>query len=362
MGVIDPVEVTLRDGARLRLFSPVESDAERALEFFRRVTRTTDNILSAPEDADALTIDDERRMIETARENPCGLVIVAEPADGGPIVAMCDIRPYRHVRARHGVVLGISVAEAWRGRGLGRIMMQRVIDWAREHPTIERITLGVLADSPDAQRLYRSFGFVETGRLPGFIRMADGRLRDEISMSLYLKEPPRTVPGEVPPLVSADFVRRVVEHERWATERLFDAIETVPQDRRTEPGYQRAIDKVAHILAARALWLNRMGASLPVPDAVFPVGWSIADTRAQFEQIQSVWEQWGGILTDADLSAPLHYSSMDGTQWMNTRADIVLHVCTHGFLHRGQANTLLAQAGGTPVNMDMIFFLRQSLS
>ena len=361
MGAIDPFEVQLRDGARLRLFSPGESDAERALEFFRGVTRTTENILSAPEDADGLTIDDERRIIETARDNPCGLILVAEPVDGGPIVAMCDIRPYRQVRARHGVVLGISVAEVWRGRGLGRIMMQRVIDWAGNHPTIERITLGVIADNARARRLYASLGFVEDGCIRGFIRMADGRLRDEISMSLYLKEPPRTVPGGVPPLVTPDFARRVVEHERWATERLFDAIETVPQDRRSEPGYQRAIDKVAHIIGARAVWLNRMGTPVEVPDAVFPVGWSLETTRERFAEVQTAWERWSATLTDADLAAPLHYTSTDGTRWMNTCADIVLHVCTHGFLHRGQANTLLAQAGGTPVNMDMIFFLRRTL-
>ena len=55
------------------------------------------------------------------------------------------------------------VAPAWRGRGVGRALLETLIEHAR---TIgyQRLRLGTLADMTQAQALYESLGFVPIER------------------------------------------------------------------------------------------------------------------------------------------------------------------------------------------------------
>ena len=57
----------------------------------------------------------------------------------------------------------IAVAEAHRGKGLGRILLTELLDTARSRNAKE-VFLEVRADNPVAQKLYESEGFVEIGR------------------------------------------------------------------------------------------------------------------------------------------------------------------------------------------------------
>jgi ribosomal protein S18 acetylase RimI-like enzyme len=61
-------------------------------------------------------------------------------------------------------VWGMWVAPAARGRGLGRELVQRVVDWARERgaATVRLDVTDTEAARP-AAALYRSLGFAETG-------------------------------------------------------------------------------------------------------------------------------------------------------------------------------------------------------
>ena len=62
--------------------------------------------------------------------------------------------------------LGLGVADAWQGRGLGRRLMAAVFD-AAPGRGLSCIELTVVQDNAVAQRLYESFGFARTGELVG---------------------------------------------------------------------------------------------------------------------------------------------------------------------------------------------------
>jgi GNAT superfamily N-acetyltransferase len=61
---------------------------------------------------------------------------------------------------RHGAVelYSMWVQPAWRGRGVGDLLITEVLDWARErhHP---RVDLWVVDANPTAERLYQRHGF-----------------------------------------------------------------------------------------------------------------------------------------------------------------------------------------------------------
>ncbi len=77
----------------------------------------------------------------------------------------------------------IAVVESARRRGLGRVLMLRMIDEARERGAAE-LFLEVRADNPSAQALYESLGFEQLAQRPNYY----GAGLDAIVMRLTIPE------------------------------------------------------------------------------------------------------------------------------------------------------------------------------
>jgi ribosomal protein S18 acetylase RimI-like enzyme len=79
----------------------------------------------------------------------------------------------------------MAVARAWRGRGVGSLLMAAAIDWARAQG-LHKLCLSVFAHNDAGIALYRKFGFVEEGRRIKQFRRSSGELWDAIEMGLLL--------------------------------------------------------------------------------------------------------------------------------------------------------------------------------
>jgi ribosomal protein S18 acetylase RimI-like enzyme len=107
----------------------------------------------------------------------------------GTIVAVAggEVLGSIHVEAsRHGYgEIGMAVARAWRGRGVGSALMAAAIEWARMQG-LHKLSLGVFAHNAAGLALYRKYGFVEEGRRVKHYRRQSGELFDTIEMGLLL--------------------------------------------------------------------------------------------------------------------------------------------------------------------------------
>lgn len=145
-------------------------------------------------------------------------------------------------------------------------------------------------------------------------------------------------------------LRRLVDHMRWADERVLRSIEaaTIP------PG--RALEIYAHILAAEHVWLARLRRrepSVPVwPSLSLEECASLATANAQ-GYVDLLAE-----LDPEDLSTVVSYRNSAGQAFESTVIDMLLQVLTHGSYHRGQVSLLLRQAGAEPNPTDYIAFVR----
>ncbi len=74
----------------------------------------------------------------------------------------------------HEGVFGISIAKEFRGEGIGKILMTKVLEEAqRRLSNLKIVTLGVFGDNYLAYSMYKKFGFEEFGRLHGGIKHKD---------------------------------------------------------------------------------------------------------------------------------------------------------------------------------------------
>lgn len=85
----------------------------------------------------------------------------------------------------HADLEKIAVDAAVHGRGVGRALTGALIADARE-AGIEVLTLDARGDNTNALHLYRSLGFTEYGRLPGFVAVGERRY-DKVCYLLDLR-------------------------------------------------------------------------------------------------------------------------------------------------------------------------------
>jgi ribosomal protein S18 acetylase RimI-like enzyme len=85
--------------------------------------------------------------------------------------------------AHKGMLWGMYVRPEYRGAGIGRLLVEVIIEHARKH--VELVQLLVVSDNLAARRLYESFGFVEYG-VERHATKYRGRYHDDIMMALPL--------------------------------------------------------------------------------------------------------------------------------------------------------------------------------
>ena len=87
----------------------------------------------------------------------------------GRVVGNAGLHPLNdNPRQKHVCSLGISIAEAYQGRGVGRALMNACLDFADNWANYARVELTVHADNARAVTLYESLGFEHEGRLRDF--------------------------------------------------------------------------------------------------------------------------------------------------------------------------------------------------
>ncbi len=117
-----------------------------------------------------------RRVVAIRRNE----VFSVAAAYGKRIVGNCEVTrsPFRDMR--HTGSLGIGIVDGFRGAGLGRRMLEVLLENA-ESGGVRIVELRVLSINAQARELYKSLGFKEVGSVPG--KIVRGRRRiDEILM------------------------------------------------------------------------------------------------------------------------------------------------------------------------------------
>jgi L-phenylalanine/L-methionine N-acetyltransferase len=106
-------------------------------------------------------------------------VLVAEL--DGRVVGVAGLHG-KEGKFRHAAGVGIAVHDAFAGRGVGRALMERIVDVADNWLNLVRVELEVFADNERAKRLYERLGFVEEGRKRKAVFRA-GQYIDELLMA-----------------------------------------------------------------------------------------------------------------------------------------------------------------------------------
>lgn len=174
-----PVKIILKDGREAILRSPDKNDAQAFIDYMKITAAETPYLLREPEEF-SLTPEQEETFIENALA-ASGRLMLSAFVDGrlAGSAAMNPVSPF--MRYKHRCTLAISLYQEFTGLGLGRAMLEAILEVAKSYG-YEQAELTTVSTNASAKALYSKLGFVEYGTQPHSRKMKDGSYQDEIFM------------------------------------------------------------------------------------------------------------------------------------------------------------------------------------
>ena len=96
------------------------------------------------------------------------------------------VREQREKTGHKGLIWGVYVTPDYRGCGVGRRLLEQVIQRAKTNPVVEQILISVNPEQQTAHRMYLAAGFVPFGREPRALKIG-GEYLDEEHLILFLR-------------------------------------------------------------------------------------------------------------------------------------------------------------------------------
>jgi len=160
---------------------------------------------------------------------------------------------------------------------------------------------------------------------------------------------------------AAEHVALMAAYNEWMNAKLYEAAAKLPPAELAagrKAFFGSILGTLNHLVVGDTIWLKRFAAhparhaalepvrALEQPKALDQVLFTdFGELSARRRMLDGVILRWAAELSDADLEQGLRYASMKGAVSHKRLFDLLMHFFNHQTHHRGQATTLLSQAG-----------------
>lgn len=155
-----------------------------------------------------------------------------------------------------------------------------------------------------------------------------------------------------------DRYRRWFDYEKDSHAKIIASLHAVPMELRDGEVFRKAVYLMGHIVAARRMWLFRLGVG-GQPAELFPLNVTLEQVTADVSEMENVWSGYLLRIDDAELERVLEYQSYEGPRFRNTIEEILTQLFGHSWYHRGQIAQLIRSIGAEPAVTDFIFWARE---
>lgn len=147
----------LKDGRPVALREAYPPDAAALNQLIAQILHSSPYTLTTPAELD-LSTDAQADRIYKFQKGKGALIILAECE--GQLVGTLDFKNNPKLRNKHSGEFGMGIIPEYRGLGLGKLLLQELLRWAKASELIEKVCLGVFAENTAAIQLYRNSGFL----------------------------------------------------------------------------------------------------------------------------------------------------------------------------------------------------------
>ena len=165
----------------------------------------------------------------------------------------------------------------------------------------------------------------------------------------------------------------MAEYNEWMNAKLYEAAKGLPDEELSanrKAFFGSILGTLNHLIVGDTIWLKRFSThpenysalavikNLPVPTSldqtIFADIQSLSERRKLLDQTIL---DWARSITERDLDFFLSYSNMKSIAAKRNFYSLVVHFFNHQTHHRGQATTLLSQAGADVGVTDLLMLI-----
>ncbi len=180
------ISIKLKNKMELSVRTPNSSEAQITIESMAVIAANSPYILSTPESFRAKNLDTQIKWLEESAQSDTS-VIIAVYNQSGFIVGFCNARSYSDIKRKHRAALGISIHSEYRGHGLGKKLMEILIQNIKKFKDIKIIELDVMTENITAIKMYEKLGFKHGGIFPKAFLFQDEKFIDNLTMYLEVQ-------------------------------------------------------------------------------------------------------------------------------------------------------------------------------
>jgi uncharacterized damage-inducible protein DinB len=167
-------------------------------------------------------------------------------------------------------------------------------------------------------------------------------------------------------------------YNEWMNTKLYEAAGSLPDEELAadrKAFFGSILGTLNHLVAADTVWLKRfarhpanhpaleplrqIAAPERLDQLLFP---NIRELSAHRKWLDQIILEWAHSITEQDLDHALHYANMKGEPADRRFFALLMHFFNHQTHHRGQATTLLSQAGVDVGATDLVMLVPTELS
>lgn len=158
-----------------------------------------------------------------------------------------------------------------------------------------------------------------------------------------------------------DHICLMAKYNEWMNTRLYEAVMSLPDEEivaNRNAFFGSILGTLNHLAVGDTIWLKRFAThpanysalesvrNLLIPASLGQLLYSDVKSLSNYRRsLDQVITEWAHSIKDHDLDQVLHYASTKGVAADKNFFSLALHFFNHQTHHRGQATTLLSQAG-----------------
>jgi ribosomal protein S18 acetylase RimI-like enzyme len=120
------------------------------------------------------------------RDTPPGTINLGAFEDGKLVGTVTFMRETAQKEKHKGRIYAVYVSLQYRGRGVARALLSKLLEMAKKNSSLEQIVLSVATRQAAAKQLYESFGFKTYGTEPNALKVG-AAYTDEDHMILRIR-------------------------------------------------------------------------------------------------------------------------------------------------------------------------------
>lgn len=182
MSAMQTRKLHLKNGHVLVIREAAAKDARAVLDYVEAISGESDFLTFGPGEFE-LTEAEKKDFLRNHRDSDNQLYMLGLIDD--TVVSTLTFSAGRRPRVRHSSEFSMSVRKQYWGLGIGSLMLNTLIDWARGTQIVKKINLRVRTDNQRAIALYEGKGFAMEGTIHKEIFL-DGKYFDHHWMGLEL--------------------------------------------------------------------------------------------------------------------------------------------------------------------------------